>query len=286
MPLLGGINALHIVVLLCRAWLGCLPDRLSAEHALSVVAVLEPGDTQRLLAVLPTAAAAAAGPGSPSKATRPGTTTAAGANAAGFGTSTSGGFGLAEPSKLACAEGLVEQLVVCWEMITGAAATGQLPRGKVQLAPVDVAANMTPGAIASLRPSSLLLRFSAPPAVAAAGSSCPAELIDLASLALTAASSGQLSGPISGLSGPSGSSGQLSGPSGPPGQISGLSGPSGQPSGPQSGQASGSSGQQQLLSGLASLLSSGLLLPGLSGPLWGLHMAVSMQINLLAFACV
>jgi hypothetical protein len=30
-------------------------------------------------------------------------------------------------------------------MITGGAAAGQLPRGKVQLAPVDVAANMSPG---------------------------------------------------------------------------------------------------------------------------------------------
>lgn len=56
-----------------------------------------------------------------------------------------GSGGLAEPSRLACAEGLVERLVVCWEMITGAAAAGQLPRGKVQLAPVDVAANLTPG---------------------------------------------------------------------------------------------------------------------------------------------
>ncbi|KAF6256010.1 hypothetical protein COO60DRAFT_151347 [Scenedesmus sp. NREL 46B-D3] len=220
-----------------RAWLGCLPDLLSAEHALSAVAVLEPGDTQRLLAALP----AAAGPaGSPAKA-RPGPAAAAASSSspAECGAATNSGgvcAGLAEPSRLACAEGLVERLVVCWEMITGAAAAGQLPRGKVQLAPVELAASLTPGAVAALRPAALLLRFAAPPAAAAAGSSCPAELADLASLAL-AASSDQLSGP--------------------PGQVSGHSGPSG-----------------QLLSGLASLISSGLLLPGLSGPLWGLHMAV------------
>jgi hypothetical protein len=137
----------------CRAWLGCLPDRLSAEHALSVVAVLEPGDTQRLLAVLPAAAAAAAAanapPGSPTKVkTTAGSTAAAGnsSNAhADHNVIVGGGFGLSEPSRLAAAEGLVERLVVCWEMITGAAAAGQLPRGKVQLAPVDVAANLSPG---------------------------------------------------------------------------------------------------------------------------------------------
>jgi hypothetical protein len=40
---------------------------------------------------------------------------------------------------------LVGCLVVCWEMITGAAAAGELPHGCVPLAPLDVAANLTPG---------------------------------------------------------------------------------------------------------------------------------------------
>jgi hypothetical protein len=39
----------------------------------------------------------------------------------------------------------VGRLVVCWEMITGAAASGVLPRGCVPLEALDLAANMTPG---------------------------------------------------------------------------------------------------------------------------------------------
>jgi hypothetical protein len=52
---------------------------------------------------------------------------------------------LREPPRLAAAEVLVGRLVVCWEMITGAAAAGVLPHGWVPLEPLDVAANLTPG---------------------------------------------------------------------------------------------------------------------------------------------
>lgn len=52
---------------------------------------------------------------------------------------------LKDPPRLAAAEVLVGRLVVCWEMITGAAAAGVLPHGCVPLAPLDVAANLTPG---------------------------------------------------------------------------------------------------------------------------------------------
>jgi hypothetical protein len=53
-----------------------------------------------------------------------------------------------EPPRLAAAEELVGRLVVCWEMITGAAAAGVLPHGCVPLEPLDVAANLTPGMVA------------------------------------------------------------------------------------------------------------------------------------------
>lgn len=52
---------------------------------------------------------------------------------------------LKDPPRLAAAEVLVGRLVVCWEMITGAAAAGVLPHGCVPLALLDVAANLTPG---------------------------------------------------------------------------------------------------------------------------------------------
>jgi hypothetical protein len=116
-----------------------------------MVAVLEPGDTHKLLAVLPAVAAAAAAPGSSSSSTKAssGLTAATGGAAAGLSgpaSRSSSSSNLAEPFRLCCAERLVSKVVVCWEMITGAAAaSGQLPHGRVQLAPVDVAANLTPG---------------------------------------------------------------------------------------------------------------------------------------------
>lgn len=115
----------------CRAWLGRAPDHLSAESPLSAVAVLEPGDTQKLTALLPAAAAKVQGN-----------------SVQGYSIASAAGSssGLCEPSRLQCAEILVDQLTVCWEMITGAAAAaGQLPRGRVQLTPMDVAANITQG---------------------------------------------------------------------------------------------------------------------------------------------
>lgn len=102
-----------------------------------MVAVLEPGDSQCLAAVLPAALAAAVRKRSSS------------ADGGAEGPAAAAAAALGEPSRLACAESLAQHLVVCWEMITGAAAAaGQLPRGRVPLAPVDVAANITQGVCA------------------------------------------------------------------------------------------------------------------------------------------
>jgi hypothetical protein len=142
----------------CRTWLGCLPDRLSADKALSAVAVLEPGDTEKLAAAVPTpasslpgsipaaaaAGAAAGGPAATVSSTVGGGPAGAAAGQAFGGVSTAAGE-LWEPPRLAAAEVLVGRLVVCWEMITGAAAAGVLPHGWVPLEPLDVAANLTPG---------------------------------------------------------------------------------------------------------------------------------------------
>lgn len=139
----------------CRTWLGCLPDRLTADKALSAVAVLEPGDQEKLTAAVPTAATAATATAS----SKSSTDAAAGAAAAAAGAAAAAaqaagqplvqvGGVVREPPRLAAAEELVGRLVVCWEMITGAAAAGVLPHGCVPLEPLDVAANLTPGMVA------------------------------------------------------------------------------------------------------------------------------------------
>jgi hypothetical protein len=128
-----------------RTWLGCLPDKLSADAALSAVAVLEPGDMQQLAALVPDAAAAAASSSSSAKAAA--AAAAAAVNGDSSSCSSTVATDLREPPRLAAAERLVGRLVVCWEMITGAAGlSGALPHGCVCLEPLDVAASLSPGA--------------------------------------------------------------------------------------------------------------------------------------------
>jgi hypothetical protein len=98
--------------------------------------VLEPGDQEKLTAAVPLPTAPAKAPADAS--------TGAAAQAAVQPLVQVGGV-VREPPRLAAAEELVGRLVVCWEMITGAAAAGVLPHGCVPLEPLDVAANLTPG---------------------------------------------------------------------------------------------------------------------------------------------
>lgn len=125
-----------------------MPDRLSADQALSAVAVLEPGDTVKLAAVVPAATAAAAAAGqhhSPAQGSAAAGAAGAPVAAAAASSGAAVAADLKDLPRLAAAEVLVGRLVVCWEMITGAAAAGVLPHGYVPLEPLDVAANLTPG---------------------------------------------------------------------------------------------------------------------------------------------